>query len=109
MNIGLGEYLLLGRGESQMGGRSRPSVLADAFEALIAAIYLDGGLRAARGFVMARVKARLAHEEEGFKDYKTILQEIIQHNPEEGALLSGGGDGYRPRQAVRGGVALIPT
>jgi ribonuclease-3 len=82
-DIDLGDHLLLGRGESQMGGRGRPSVLADAFEALIAAIYLDGGLRAARGFILTRVKARLADEEAGFKDYKTILQEIIQHNPEE--------------------------
>ena len=46
--IGLGQYLMLGRGEEQMGGRERPSILADAFEALIAAIYLDGGMEHAK-------------------------------------------------------------
>ncbi len=84
MEIALGEYLLLGKGESQMGGRNRPSVLADAFEALIAAVFLDGGIEAARVFVLSRVQSRLCDDEvAGFKDYKTILQEIIQHNPEE--------------------------
>lgn len=82
--IGLGEELLLGRGEEQMGGRTRPSVVSDAFEALICAIYLDGGLEPASQFIL-----RFAHEEleetdkHAFVDYKTKLQEIIQQNPEE--------------------------
>ena len=82
--IRLGEFLLLGRGEEQNGGRRRPSILADAFEALIAAIYLDGGIEAARGFVMPFIKER-ADKAEGsdLHDYKTRLQEIIQKNPEE--------------------------
>lgn len=82
--IGLGEYLRLGKGEEMTGGRTRPSIIADAFEALIAAIYLDSGIESAREFVLPFVKEMLEHEETlSFKDYKTILQEIIQQNPEE--------------------------
>lgn len=82
--IGLGGYLALGKGEEQTGGAQRPSILADAFEALIAAIYLDGGIEAATGFVLPFVTAALESEpEDGFRDYKTLLQEIVQQNPEE--------------------------
>lgn len=82
--IDLGNEIRLGKGEEMMGGRQRPSILADAFEALIAAIYLDGGMEAARNFVLPFVMEILEHEDEQtFKDYKTILQEIIQKNPEE--------------------------
>ncbi len=80
----LGDYLMLGHGEELMGGRERPSILADAFEALLAAIYLDGGIEPARKHVMRFVKPALdGLEEVPFKDYKTALQEIIQQNPEE--------------------------
>ena len=82
--IHLGEYLRLGRGEERTGGRTRPSIIADAFEALIAAIYLDSGIESARAFVLPFVTEMLEHEDSlSFKDYKTILQEIIQQNPEE--------------------------
>ena len=82
--IGLGDYLRLGHGEEMTGGRTRPSILADAFEALIAAIYLDSGIESAREFVLPFVIEMLEHEDSlSFKDYKTILQEIIQQNPEE--------------------------
>lgn len=82
--IHLGEYLRLGRGEEMTGGRTRPSIIADAFEALIAAIYLDNGIESARAFVLPFVTEMLEHEDSlSFKDYKTILQEIIQQNPEE--------------------------
>ena len=80
--IDLGEYLLLGKGEERTGGRKRASVLADAFEALIAAIYLDGGLDEARRFVLDFVK-KAADQQMKFRDYKTELQEIIQKNPLE--------------------------
>lgn len=83
--IDLGEFLLLGKGEEQTGGRERPSILADAFEAVIGAIYLDGGLQAAKNHILAflpkddeSIKSAIT-----FNDYKTILQEIIQKNPEE--------------------------
>ena len=80
----MGEFLRLGHGEELMGGRERPSILADAFEAVLAAIYLDGGIEPATKFVLGFVKRSLAHVENvPFKDYKTLLQEIIQKNPEE--------------------------
>ena len=80
----MGRYLLLGHGEEKNGGRERDSILADAFEAVLAAMYLDGGFEVARRHVMRFVSAELNQpDEEGFKDYKTVLQEIIQRNPEE--------------------------
>ena len=78
----LGEYLLLGKGEMCTGGSDRPSILADAFEALIAAIYLDGGIEEAKKFVLKYVD-KAVEEHRGFKDYKTVLQEVIQKNPGE--------------------------
>ncbi|MBO5211818.1 MAG: ribonuclease III [Clostridia bacterium] len=83
--IGLGEFLHLGKGEEKGGGRERASILADAFEAVLAAIYLDGGMSEARRFVLRYVLPELEHrdDDEVFKDYKTALQEIIQRNPEE--------------------------
>ncbi|MGN0983503.1 MAG: ribonuclease III [Gemmiger sp.] len=77
--IELGEYLRLGRGEELGGGRSRPSVVSDAFEAVIAALYLDGGFEAARAFILPFLTEGKTAEE----DYKTRLQEVIQQNPEE--------------------------
>lgn len=80
----LGNYLMLGKGEKKGGGRERDSILADAFEAVLAAIYLDGGMEPARRHVMNFVLRELQHtDDEVFKDYKTALQEIIQRNPEE--------------------------
>ena len=82
--IRLGDFLMLGKGEEHNGGRTRPSILADAFEALIAAIYLDGGMEAARDFVLPFVAETAQHAVgTDLHDYKTQLQEIIQKNPEE--------------------------
>ncbi|MBR2489574.1 MAG: ribonuclease III [Clostridia bacterium] len=80
----IGKFLRLGKGEDKGGGRERDSILADAFEAVLAAMFLDGGMEIARKHVMRFVKAELKHtDDEVFKDYKTALQEIIQRNPEE--------------------------
>lgn len=82
--ISLGTYLILGRGEEKTGGRRKQALIADSYEALIAAIYLDGGLEAARGFIerqFARliVEARLHGAETAFtEDYKSALQEWLQ-------------------------------
>lgn len=82
--LNLGSCLLLGKGEDQMGGAQRPSILADAFEAVIAAIYLDGGIDSAREFILPFIEAQLEDEQaQTFRDYKTLLQEIVQKNPEE--------------------------
>ena len=82
--LNIGEFLLLGKGEEKGGGRERDSILADAFEAVLAAIYLDGGMEIAKKHVLRFVLPELSHtNDEEFKDYKTALQEIIQRNPEE--------------------------
>ena len=83
--LGIGEFLKLGKGEDKNGGRERDSILADAFEAVLASIYLDGGMAAARKHVMNTLLLDLKHHcfEDNFKDYKTTVQEIIQRNPEE--------------------------
>ena len=82
--LDLGKYLKLGKGEDKGGGRERDSILADAFEAVLAAMYLDGGMEVARKHVMNFVLRELKNtDDEVFKDYKTALQEIIQRNPEE--------------------------
>jgi ribonuclease-3 len=71
----LGSVLLLGKGEEQNGGRTRKSILADAVEALLAAIYLDGGIVPARAFVLDHI---LAEKPTELTDYKTALQELVQ-------------------------------
>jgi len=79
--LGLGKYLRLGGVEGKTGGRTKPALLADAYEALIAAIYLDGGLEAARGFVRrSLVEGAIAVEAErlGHTDHKSALQEFLQ-------------------------------
>lgn len=82
--INLGDYIMLGKGEELAGGRERPSIIADAFEALIAAIYLDGGMDAARRHILRFLPEDvLGAVSKAYDDYKTILQEIIQKNPEE--------------------------
>lgn len=81
--ICLGECLKLGKGETASGGAQRPSVLEDAFEALIAAIYLDGGIDEARKFVLRFLSREVELQHSNFKDYKSLLQEIIQQNPDE--------------------------
>lgn len=82
--INLGDYIKLGKGEANNGGNKRPSILSDAFEALLAAMYLDGGIEPVRKLVLGFVKKDLQDTKRiTFKDYKTELQEIIQKNPEE--------------------------
>ena len=76
--IHLGEYLRLGHGEELGGGRTRPSVVSDAFEAVIAALYLDGGFEVARNFIMPFITEGKTAED----DYKTRLQEVVQQDPD---------------------------
>ena len=79
-DMGLGAYLYLGRGEEANGGRRKPSILADAFEALMGAIILDGGYEACRDVILRLLGERIVLASEGKlnKDYKTKLQEILQ-------------------------------
>lgn len=82
--IDLGRFVLLGKGEENSGGRERPSIISDAFEAVIAAIFLDGGMEEARKYVLGFIPKNLdKNHANALNDYKTVLQEIIQRNPEE--------------------------
>jgi len=78
--LGIGQYLLLGKGEAISGGRERISILADSFEAIIGAIYLDGGFHRTAEFVLKQLSDELRLIESGtyVQDYKTLLQEVIQ-------------------------------
>jgi ribonuclease-3 len=81
IRLGLGNHLRLGRGEEKTGGRLKPALLADAYEAVVAAIYLDGGFDAARGFVLrSLVDGAIFAEAEtlGRPDHKSALQELLQ-------------------------------
>ena len=75
--LSLGDYLLLGKGEEATGGRTRKSILSDALEALIGAIYLDGGFANAKEFVLKYILTDIEHKQL-FYDSKTILQEVVQ-------------------------------
>ena len=82
--IQLGEFLHLGKGEENTGGRERPSILADAFEAVIAAIYLDGGMEAAAKHILRFMPEDIKRTKKPvLSDFKTLLQEVVQKNPEE--------------------------
>ena len=82
--IDLGNYLLLSKGERNNGGADRPSILSDAFEALIAAIYIDGGMKSASKHILNFVVPEIKNtKKKRINDYKTTLQEIIQKNPGE--------------------------
>jgi len=85
--LDLGRYILMGRGEETSGGRERTSTLADTFEALIGALYLDGGLEVARNFILTQTRAdlqKLADEPVDINpkgDLQELLQSISPHSP----------------------------
>ncbi|MBO6246314.1 MAG: ribonuclease III [Anaerovibrio sp.] len=83
--LNLGDYLLLGHGEQSSGGRKRASILEDAFEAVIGAIYMDQGWACAQAYVIRQLEEHLEQVENGVstvKDYKTMLQELVQRHGE---------------------------
>lgn len=82
--LGIGEYLQLGKGEEQTGGRKRSSILADAFEAIVGAIYIDGGLEVSKNFVLSKLEKLIMDSIKGtgMIDYKTTLQEELQKKGE---------------------------
>jgi ribonuclease-3 len=94
--LGLGEHLLLGRGEEKTGGRRKQALLADTYEALIAAIYLDGGVEKARRFVLRELGPLIddvRRQGSAGGDYKSALQELLQ-----------AGDGRLPEYRLAGTV-----
>ena len=78
--LGLGSYLRLGKGEDAGGGRQRTSILADATEAMLAAVYLDGGIEAVRPIIRTFILDK-EREKAVDRDYKTGLQELVQRHP----------------------------
>ncbi len=107
----LGQYLRLGRGEEKTGGREKPAVLADAYEAIIAAIFLDAGLEAARGFVRRSLLEEVIGEGArrlGRPDHKSGLQEFLQSRglpPAEYRVASEAGPDHRKTFVVEVWVA----
>ena len=84
-SLGLGEHLILSRGEDSSGGRERPSALADTFEALLGAIFLDGGFDAAREFILRQFREEFGELEviPNLENPKGELQEVLQSNSTE--------------------------
>lgn len=83
--FGLPQYLLLGKGEDMTGGRQRDSIVSDATEALLGAIYLDGGFASAKEFVLNFILNDIEHKQL-FYDSKTILQEIVQESGRQSSV-----------------------
>ena len=82
--LGLGQYLRLGKGEEAGGGRNRPSIRADAVEAILAAVYLDGGIGSARKIIQKYILSREVAGLTKPRDYKTALQELVQRESGQG-------------------------
>jgi ribonuclease-3 len=99
--LGLGACLRLGRGEALSGGRERHSILADCVEAVIAAMYLDGGIEPARRFIETQILSKLSRQDDAtVRDWKTELQELVQQTPGRSvtyALLQESGPDHRKR------------
>ena len=98
--LGVGLDLRLGKGEDASGGREKPSILADAVEAVLGAMYLDGGVEPVRRLVLEQLSERIdqAAERPGDKDYKTRLQEVAAHDgltPPVYALTESGPDHHK--------------
>ncbi len=86
LDLDLGRYLRMGHGEEKNGGRTRPSILADAVEAVIAAMFLDGGIAAPESFIERMILSPESIEAHHAADYKTELQELVQQK--SGQVLS---------------------
>ena len=78
LSFRLGDYLILGRGEEKSGGRKRPSILADAVEAVLAAVYLDGGFKPVQSLIVKHLAPKKSISDVANTDFKTVLQEVIQ-------------------------------
>lgn len=79
--LGIDKVIRLGKGETRTGGAERPSILADAFESVLAAVYLDGGIEPVKKIVLRFITREGI--DEARRDYKTMLQEVVQKHPEE--------------------------
>jgi ribonuclease-3 len=104
LELGVGEVLLLGKGEASSGGRTRPSILADAMEAVIGAVHLDGGLDAAADLVSRLVEPRLANA--GTPDHKSRLHELVAREPQRQVAYQITEDGPEHDKTFRAVVVL---
>ena len=115
VDIELGGHLRLGKGEEISGGRTKASIVSDALEAIIGAVYVDGGLESAREFVLAQLGDRIdeAASQPGARDYKTLLQESAVRDglasPEYDVMQTGPHHNRLFRAAVRIGGAVCGT
>lgn len=103
-DLGLPDLLRLGRGEEKSGGRKKTALWADAYEAVIAALYLDGGMEAAHRFVSAEFATDLERPAQPSEDHKSVLQEILQARGDpvpEYEMVAEEGPGHRRRFRVR--------
>lgn len=94
--LNFGKYLILSKGEELTGGRNRASILADVFEALLAAIYIDSGFKEAKKFVLTQLGDAIEKARKGiplYTDYKTELQEIVQSKGKKVSYLHVGENG----------------
>ena len=103
-SLGLGDHLLLGKGEEQSGGRDKASILADALEAVLGAVYLDRGLDVARELIERLFRPRMEAyaRGEGDRDYKTILQELASQALRSLPGVPAARRGSRSREGVHG-------
>ncbi len=110
--IGIGAHLHLGRSESLGGGRRKAAILADAMEAVIAALYMDGGWPAARAFVLRHWQGRIARQEAAPMDAKTRLQEWVQARgmaPPDYVLVDRRGPDHKPVFTIEARIASGET
>lgn len=87
-SLNIGNFLLLGQGESAEGGREKDSILSDAMESILGAVFLDGGLEEARALVLSLYKSIADNASKQAKDYKSALQEFLQKNSHETAIYT---------------------
>ena len=111
-DLELGACLVLGAGEANSGGKQRDSILADTYEALVAAIYLDGGMDPCKQFVMRSTAELIKNPQQGQrKDYKTRLQELLQSRAEElpqYRVVETHGEAHAQQFVVECEVAALP-
>lgn len=112
VQVGLGRFIRLGRSESEQGGEAKPAILADVCEAIIGALYLDGGLTAAAAFVETNWQSVMDERALGRKDPKTRLQEAVQataQEPPQYAVVDRAGPDHAPRFTVEVSVGGLPS
>jgi ribonuclease-3 len=114
-HLRLGDHLLLGRGEEKTGGRRKQALLADGYEALIAAVYLDGSIDHARAFVMREFASLLAEARQGGaagQDHNSALQELVQASGKplpEYRLVASSGPDHRKQFQVEVAISGEPV